>query len=88
MNSSFSFSFLFFFCRPPQEPNVPECFANVLPFVFYDSFSGFFGKAPISTKLTMLRKNSTVTFIPFEQQEENATFKGLASVQAYSRQVN
>lgn len=53
-----------------------------------DSFSGFFGKAPISTKLTMLRINSTVTFIPFEQQEENATFKGLSNVQAYSRQVN
>ena len=82
MNSSFSFFPFFFFCRPPQEPNVPESFSNVLPFIFYDSFSGFFGKAPISTKLTMLRINSTVTFIPFEQQEGNATFKILSSVQA------
>lgn len=69
MNSSFSF-FLFFslyqtLCRPLQEPNVPEPFSNVLPFIFYDS--GFFGKVPTSTKLTMLRINSTVTFIPFEQ---------------------
>lgn len=71
MNSSFFFSFFFplhqTLCRPLQEPNVPECFSNVLPFIFYDS--GFFGKVPTSTKLTMLRVNSTVTFIPFEQPE-------------------
>ena len=91
MNSSFFFLFFFFFqtlYRPPQEPNVPESFSNVLPFIFYDSFSGFFGKAPISTKLTMLRINSTVTFVPFEQQGGNATFKSLSSVQASRRQVN
>lgn len=88
VNSSFSSPppFFFFFCqtlcRPLQEPNVPESFSNVLPFIFYDSFSNFFGKVPISTKLTMLRINSTVTFIPFEQPGENATFKSLFSVQA------